>query len=196
MSTVASERIEGMLTEEATSIRKSWGWFLALGIVQIVAGTFAVGFAFSAMLASVVTLGVLLLIAAAAQTAAAIWARDFGGFFLYLLLGVLYAVAGLLTLQYPLLAAEGLTFMLAAAFLVGGVYRIVVALVERFPAWGWVLLNGIITVLLGLAIWQQWPGSGLWFLGMFVGIDLIVNGVTWSVLAGVVRSGLARLTGN
>jgi uncharacterized membrane protein HdeD (DUF308 family) len=196
MTTVANDRIAGMLTDQANSIRKTWGWFLAFGIVQIVAGTLAVGFAFSATLASVVTLGVLLLIAAGAQTAAAIWARNWGGFFLYLLLGVLYAVSGSLTLQYPLLAAESLTLMLAAAFLVGGTYRIVVALVERFPSWGWVLVNGVITIGLGVAIWQQWPTSGLWVLGMLVGIDLIANGVTWLVLAVAARNGLARSSGN
>jgi uncharacterized membrane protein HdeD (DUF308 family) len=195
MTTIANDRIAGMLTEEANRIRKNWGWFLALGIVQIVAGTLAVGFAFSATLASVVMLGILLLIAAGSQTAAAIWARDWSGFFLFLLVGVLYAVAGFLSLQHPLLAAEGLTLMLAAAFLVGGVFRIIVALVERFSSWGWVLCNGLITVLLGIAIWQQWPGSGLWVLGTFVGIDLIVNGVTWSVLAVGVRQGITQLTG-
>ena len=195
MTTIANDRIAGMLTEEASRIRKNWGWFLALGIVQIVAGTLAVGFALSATLASVVTLGVLLLIAAGAQTAAAIWARDWSGFFLFLLVGVLYAVAGILSLQHPVLAAEGLTLMLAAAFLAGGIFRIIVALVERFPSWGWVLCNGVITVLLGIAIWQQWPGSGLWVLGTFVGIDLIVNGVTWSALAVGVRQGITQLTG-
>jgi uncharacterized membrane protein HdeD (DUF308 family) len=193
MTTITNEPIAGMLTEEASSVRKKWGWFVALGIVQVVAGMVAVAFAFSATMASVMTLGILLLIAAGAQTAAAIGARDWSGFFLFLLLGVLYAVTGFLTLQHPLLAAESLTLMLAAAFLVGGVFRMVVALVERFPAWGWVLVNGVITVLLGLAIWQQWPGSGLWVLGMFVGIDLIVNGVTWVVLAAGARNGLARL---
>ena len=185
----------GFAREEVNRIRQNWGWFLALGIVQIVAGTLAVGFAFSATVASVATLGILLLIAAGAQTGAAIWARDWSGFFLFLLVGILYAVAGILSLQHPVLAAEGLTLMLAAAFLAGGVFRIIVALAERFPSWGWVLCNGIITTLLGIAIWQQWPGSSLWVLGTFVGIDLIVNGVTWSVLAVGVRQGITRLTG-
>jgi uncharacterized membrane protein HdeD (DUF308 family) len=195
MTTLANDRIAGMLTEATNRIRKNWGWFFALGMVQIVAGMLAVGFAFSATLASVVTLGVLLLIAAGAQMAAAIGARDWSGFFLFLLVGVLYAVAGFLTLQHPVLAAEGLTLMLAAFFLAGGVFRIIIAVAERFPSWGWVLCHGIVTVCLGIAIWQQWPGSGLWVLGMFVGIDLIVNGVTWSVLAVGVRNGVARLTG-
>jgi uncharacterized membrane protein HdeD (DUF308 family) len=195
MSVIAHDRIADMLTEEATHVRKQWGWFLALGIVQIIVGVFAVCFVFSATFASVVTLGVLLLIAAGAQMAAAIAARDWKGFFLFLLVGVLYAVTGFLTLQHPLLAAEGLTLMLAAAFLVGGVFRIIVAVAERFPSWGWVVCNGIVSVLLGIAIGQEWPESGLWALGMFVGIDLIVNGVTWSVSAVGVRNGLTRLTG-
>jgi uncharacterized membrane protein HdeD (DUF308 family) len=183
------------LTDEVNGVRKNWGWFLALGIVQIVTGMFAVGYAFTATFASVVALGILLLIAAGAQTAAAIWARDWSGFFLFLLIGVLYAVAGCVTLMHPLLAAESLTLMLAAAFLVGGTYRIVAASVERFPSWGWVVFNGVITLVLGIAILRQWPGAGLWVLGMFVGIDLIVNGVTWSVLSVSVRNGVARLTG-
>jgi len=191
----ARNRAAVVLTVEAAGIRRNWGWFLALGIVQIIAGSLAVGFVFSATLASVVTLGVLLLIAGGAQTAAAVLARDWDGFFLFLLLGFLYGVAGLLTLQHPLLAAEGLTLMLAALFLLVGLFRIAVALVYHLPSWGWVLFNGVVTVLLGLAIWRQWPESGLWVLGMLVGIELIVNGVTWSVLAVGVRDGLARLTG-
>jgi uncharacterized membrane protein HdeD (DUF308 family) len=183
-----------MLMQEASSVRKNWGWFLALGIVQIVVGTLAVSFAFTATLASVVTLGVLLLSAAGAQIVAAVLARDWGGFFLFLLLGILYTVVGFLTLQHPLLAADGLTLLLAAAYLVGGMFRIIVALVERFPSWGWVLLSGIVTLLLGIAIWAQWPYSGLWVLGLFVGIDLIVNGATWAALAVGVRNELARLT--
>ena len=195
MTTVAQDRIAVMMREETTRIRKQWGWFLAFGIVQIIVGVLAVGFAFSATLASVVMLGVLLLVAAGAQMAAAILARNWGGFALFLLLGVLYAVVGLLTLEHPLLAAEGLTLMLAACFLVGGTFRIIIALVERFPSWGWVLFNGVITVLLGIAIWEQWPASGLWVLGMFVGIDLIVNGATWSALAAGVRSELTGFVG-
>jgi len=142
-----------------------------------------------------VTLGVLLLIAGGAQMAAALLAREWDGFFLFLLLGFLYGVAGFLTLQHPLLAAEGLTLMLAALFLLVGLFRIAVALVDHLPSWGWILFNGVVTVLLGLAIWRQWPESGLWVLGMLVGIELIVNGVTWSVLAVGVRNELARLTG-
>jgi uncharacterized membrane protein HdeD (DUF308 family) len=194
MTANAENRAAVVVAVDLAGIRKNWGWFLALGIVQIIVGTLAVSFAFSSTLASVVILGALLLIAAGAQMASAMLARDWDGFFLFLLLAFLYAVAGFLTLQYPLLAAEGLTLMLAALFLLVGLFRIAVALLDRFPSWGWVLCNGVVTVLLGIAIWQQWPVSGLGVLGMLVGIELIVNGVTWAVLAVSVRNALARLT--
>jgi uncharacterized membrane protein HdeD (DUF308 family) len=180
---------------DETGVRKNWGRFLALGIVQIIVGTLAVGFAFSTTLASVVTLGVLLLIAGAAQMAAALLAREWDGFFLFMLLALIYAVAGLLTLEHPLLAAEGLTLMLAALFLVVGLFRIAAALVGQVPYWGWPFLNGVVTVFLGLAIWLHWPASGLRVVGTLVGIEVIVNGVTWSALAIGVRTGPARLIG-
>ena len=131
MATIDTARFEGALAEDAKKIRKVWGWFLALGIVQIVAGVLAVSFAFTATLASVVLLGILLLIAAGAQLAAAVWAWDWRGFFLFLLVGLLYAAAGVLMLRDPVLAAEALTLMLAAAFLVGGVFRIVAAVARH-----------------------------------------------------------------
>jgi uncharacterized membrane protein HdeD (DUF308 family) len=127
--------------------------------------------------------------------AGALLARDWGGFFLFLLLGLLYVVAGLLTLEHPLLAAEGLTLMIAALFLLVGLFRIAVALIDQLPFSSCVLFNGVVTVLLGVAIWRQWPAFGLWSLGMLVGIELIVNGVAWSVLAVGVRLGVASLTG-
>lgn len=194
MATVGTDRLTGTFNEEAKRIRNIWGWFLALGIIQIVVGVFALSFAFSATLASVLLLGILLVIAAGAQLTAAFWARDWRGFFVFCLVGLLYLVTGLLMFQHPLLAAESLTLLLAAALLVGGTFRIVVAVTERFPAWGWVFFNGILTALLGLLIWQEWPWTGLWVLGTFVGIDLILNGMTWSIVAIAVRSGLAQFT--
>lgn len=193
MSTTTHDQTSGLFVEEIKQARKSWGWLLALGIVQIVVGVVAVCFAFNSTIATVVALGVLLTIAAGAQLALAILAHSSRSFFLFLLLSVLYGVAGFLTLAYPMTAAETLTLLLAAMFLVGGIFRILVSLISPFPGWGWVLANGVITTLLGILIVVQWPGSGLWVLGMFLGIDLIANGLTWSAAAITVRKGLAEL---
>jgi uncharacterized membrane protein HdeD (DUF308 family) len=76
----------------------------------------------------------------------------------------------------------------AACLLVGGILRIVVSLVERFEGWGWSLLNGVVSLLLGAVIWRQWPLSSLWFIGLFVGIEMLFSGLSWVMLALAVRS--------
>jgi uncharacterized membrane protein HdeD (DUF308 family) len=71
--------------------------------------------------------------------------------------------------------------LIIAMFLVfEGVFRIVAALVARYPHSGWVLFNGVITLLLGVMIWRRWPYSGLWVIGLFVGIEMLLNG--WSLV--------------
>jgi uncharacterized membrane protein HdeD (DUF308 family) len=94
--------------------------------------------------------------------------------------GILYLVLGFLMVQRPLAAAAIFTLMLAAAFFVGGLFRIIVALSERFYGWGWVLLNGLITLVLGILIWRQWPEAKFWVIGLFVGIDMLFDG--WSLV--------------
>jgi len=194
MTTINANQFESEFAKPTRQVRKTWGWFLVLGIVQIAVGMLAISFEFSATMASVVALGILCLVAAGAQLAAAFWVRPWNKSLLFVLLSILYAVAGLLMLQHPLIAAGGLTLMLAAALLVGGAFRIVAALTEGVPGWGWVFFNGIISVLLGILIWQQWPVSGFWVLGTFVGIDLLMNGTSWIALASALRKSPTRTT--
>jgi uncharacterized membrane protein HdeD (DUF308 family) len=85
-------------------------------------------------------------------------------------------------------AAQGLTLMLAAAFLLGGATRVIYALIHSFAGRNWVVMNGFISLLLGIAIWRQWPESSLWVIGLFIGIDLIVNGWLWVMLGMIVKA--------
>src|SRR5205823_929025 len=107
---------------------------------------------------------------------------------LHLLTGVLYLIAGVLMLEHPVEAAAGLTLLIAANLLIGGLVRIVLAIAERFDGRGWVLFSGVISVLLGAGIWRQWPLSGLWVIGLFVGIEMLCNGVSWVMLGLAARS--------
>src|SRR5262249_32460237 len=100
----------------------------------------------------------------------------------------LYLLTGLFMLEDPVRAAAVLTLLLAASFIVGGVLRVVFSLVVRFPAWPWVLLNGVVDLVLGFLIWNGWPESSLWVIGRFVGIDLIFHGVGWVMLGLGVRA--------
>ena len=174
-------------TAELQNLRNNWGWIFALGIALIIVGMLALGSEFTT-LAVMLTFAVLLLIGGGLEIVAAFSARHWGGFFLHLLFGILYVVTGLLMIEHPGVAATAVTLMLAASFLMGGLLRIVAALTQRFSNWGWVLLSGVITFLLGLMIWRRWPNDSEWIIGVFVGIELIFTGWSWVALALAVRS--------
>jgi uncharacterized membrane protein HdeD (DUF308 family) len=171
-----------ILRHDLEAIRGQSTWLLVLGIILIVIGMLAMGAPLVASLATALTIGLLLLMGGVAQLVGAFWTRDWSGFFLTLLLGVLYVVLGLLFLNRPVSALEVLTLLLACSLMVSGLFRIIGSLAYQFPHWGWVCLGGAINLLLGILIWQQWPFSGFWVIGLFVGIDMVFSGWTWVAL--------------
>jgi len=168
-------------------LRRNWFWFLLLGIALIILGMIMIGAALAATIVSMVIFGWLLVISGAFEAIAAFGSRAWSGFFLHLLSGVLSLVVGVLVLAHPLAAAEGLTLLIAAYLLVAGIFRMAAALSVRYPHWGWELLGGLVTTLLGALIWAQWPVSGLWVIGTFLGIDLLFRGWAWVMFSVAVR---------
>jgi uncharacterized membrane protein HdeD (DUF308 family) len=164
----------------AGELRRHWGWYLALGIVLIVLGTIAIGSTFVMTIASVFFFGWLLIIGGVMEVIHAFWHKRWAGFFLDLLTGILYVVAGWMMVTNPQESALLLTLIIAMFLVFEGVFRIVAALAARYPHWGWVLFNGVISLVLGVMIWWQWPYSGLWVIGLFVGIEMLLNG--WSLV--------------
>ena len=69
-----------------------------------------------------------------------------------------------------------------------GIFKIVAALSYWFGAWGWSLASGIIDLVLGAMIWQEWPASALWVIGVFLGINLIFRGINWIGLGLTLRA--------
>ena len=164
----------------ADEIRRSWGWFLGLGIVLIILGAIAIGSAFLMTIASVFLFGWILIIGGVMEVVHAFWHKRWAGFFLDLLTGLLYVVVGWMMVNNPQESALLLTLLIAMFLVFEGVFRIVTAITVRYPHWGSVLFNGIISLLLGILIWRRWPVSGLWVMGLFVGIEMLLNG--WSLV--------------
>ena len=187
MSTESSFRGPPPLAEDLRFLSGHWLLFLILGIAVIVVGTLAIIFSFIATLATVAMFGMLLLLGGVMHLVNAITGRGWRGFVVHLLVSVLYIVVGMLMLNHPLNAAAGITLMLAAAFIAGGILRIVFSVLERFQGWPLVLINGFISLFLGIYIWRHFPESAFWVIGLFVGIDLIFSGWAWIVLALAVR---------
>ena len=154
---------------------------MVLGIVLIVLGTIALGSALVMTITSVFFFGWILIIGGVLEAVHAFWReKGWGGFFLDLLTGILYVVAGWMMVTNPQESAVLLTLVIAMFLVFEGVFRIVASLAARYPHWGWVMFNGVISLILGISIWQRWPYSGLWVIGLFVGIEMLLNG--WSLV--------------
>jgi len=168
--------------DPATSreLKRHSGWFIALGVALVVLGVIALGAVGLVTLASVLLFGWLLVIGGFMQGVHAFRVHPWGGFTRHLLGGVLSLVVGLLIVANPAAGALSLTLLLAAFFMVGGIFRVVAAVSFRFPGRGWAVLGGLVTFVLGIMIWSEWPISGIWVIGTFIGIDLIFDG--WSLV--------------
>jgi len=146
----------------------------------VVLGMVALGSSVFMTLATMVFVGWLLIVGGVLEAAHACSCKGWGGFFIDLLTGILYVVVGFMVVANPATTAVALTLLIAMFLTFSGIFRIVVAVVVRFQNWGWLLLHGVVNLLLGIAVWRQWPLSGLWVIGLFVGIDMLLNG--WSLV--------------
>jgi uncharacterized membrane protein HdeD (DUF308 family) len=164
-------------------VKKNWEWFLALGVLLILLGSGIISTSYYTTMFSVILLGIFLIGAGVVQIAQAFLARKWSGLFLALFLGVLYIVTGFICVARPETAAISITLWIAAFCFIAGLFRMLAALLLRFDQWGWVFFNGLVTFLLGLMIYADWPLSGLWVIGLFIGIDMILSGCSWIALA-------------
>ena len=179
--TSASDTLQdSQMRSELAPLRAKWGWIVALGVVYIVAGFIALGSVAMATAASVLVVGIMMIVAGVFEIFNAFQIKGWGKFLMWALLGVLYIVGGLATFSNPLLAAVLLTLLLGASLVVSGIVRLVLAFsMKRETPWVWVAVSAVITLLLGLLILARWPINSLYILGLFLGIDLIMAGAGW-----------------
>jgi uncharacterized membrane protein HdeD (DUF308 family) len=161
-----------------------WGWLLALGIVQIVAGCIAIAIPVLASFAAVAIFGAALMVTAIFQLIHAIRVREWPHSLWYGFGGVLYAVAGLFVVLYPIGGALTLALMIAVLFIAEGVLRVVFAMTIRpIVGWGWHVAGGLVSVVVGVILLIGWPATALWVTGLWLGINLIFTGAIYTSLA-------------
>jgi len=179
MATAHNDFDRPALPKELSS---KWGWFVALGVALLILGGIAFGNLVLATVVSVYYVGLMMLIGGVMEILHAFGVKTWGSFFFWLLSGLLYTAAGIVAFVNPVLAAGVLTFLLAAALLGSGAFRIWLGFKSKPSAgWGWIVAGGVVTLLLGLIIAMQWPVNSLFILGLFLAIDLIFQG--WSFIA-------------
>jgi uncharacterized membrane protein HdeD (DUF308 family) len=186
------ESVTSVIRHELEALHKQWWCFLLLGASLIIMGSICIADPLIGSVASIIVLGYLILAGGISQIVSAFWAGKWSGMLFHLLIGLLYVVVGYKIIERPGRGLEVVTQVIAIFLIVAGIFRIVSALMTRFHDWGWVLLNGAITLFMGLIINRQLPEAGLWVIGLFVGIEMIFNGWAWVMLAlGLRRVGSA-----
>jgi uncharacterized membrane protein HdeD (DUF308 family) len=130
----------------------------------------------------------LILFAAICHLIFAFQSHSVGGVLWQVLLALLYGIAGIYMLMNPLLGVLSLTLLLAVFLLVEGILEMALYFrIRRVRHAGWVLFDGIVTLILGILIWAQWPSSSVWVIGTLVGISLIFSGISRFMLSLAVR---------
>jgi uncharacterized membrane protein HdeD (DUF308 family) len=161
-------------------LRGKWAVITAFGVLLVVLGVGALVFSLIATIVTVTLNGVLFLIAGIAEIGIGVHSRDWGGFFLWVIGGLIYIAAGLLCIINPLLASAVLTLLLGAGLIAAGVVRAYLA--TQLPAdhpHVLVFLSAAVTILLGLIIVSHWPIDSIYVLGTLLGVDLLFHGVGW-----------------
>jgi uncharacterized membrane protein HdeD (DUF308 family) len=183
MSKIADEFAAGM-----AEVRKSWGWFLALGILLMVLGAVCVAKAQTATAFSILVLGWILVISAVSWLVNAFLTFNWSLFFLCLLNALIRGGVGYLLISHPNAGAEGVTMMLAVLFIVGGLFRTTAASVIKFPWWGGTVLAGLVSVGLGIFVLANWGTASTFFIGIVIGVDLLFDGGALIAFAGAIHS--------
>jgi len=182
--------IDSAIEAARAQVKRNWGWFLALGIVFVLAGLGAIAFPLVSTIAAKVALGWIFLVGGVLMIVHAFSSSRWQGFLLGLLIGILYLVAGGWLAFFPFTGIITLTILLAALFLAEGVLEVIMAVrVRPHEGWGWLLLSGLIAIAVGVMIGLNLPSSATWAIGLLTGINLLSTGVSFIVLALAGRRG-------
>ena len=160
-------------------LKKNWAWMLSLGIVMVILGVIGLGMTVLFNEIVVMYFGFLLLFGSGVQLMQAFRAEAWKGRVWHVLIALVYIVGGIIAVTEPVIAGMTLALLIAWTLIVIGLLRLVMALQMRGAAgWLWTLLGGVLSVVLGVMIINEWPQSGLWVIGLFVAIEILFAG--WS----------------
>jgi len=170
----------------ASAFGKASTWSITWGILMFICGLIAIALPLISSIGIVILLAWVILFAGLSHLVFAFHSRGVGQW--QILLAVLYVVAGIYLLIHPLLGVVSLTLVLAVFLVLEGIVEIALYFGLRgVQHSGWVLLDGIITLILGILIWRQWPSSSVWVIGTLIGISLIFSGISRVMLSLAVR---------
>jgi len=176
------------IVKQASTLSIVWG------VLLIIFGMVAISSPFLAAVAVNVAIAWLIALAGVVHLMLAFRAHGAGSMIWKLLVGIAYILFGAYMIMHPVLGVASLTLILASLFLIEGILNIILfSKMRSLGGSSWVLVDGIITLVLGLMIYLQWPSSSAWAIGILVGVSMIISGVTRVMLSLAVRKATAAV---
>jgi uncharacterized membrane protein HdeD (DUF308 family) len=164
--------------------RKATGWAIAISILLIILGVIAIALPFVAGIAVTLMVGWMLFFGGVTHIVAAFQMRGAGAVLWELLVGIVYVLGGGYMIFRPSLGIATLTLFLVVVFLAEGAFEAISYFkIRGLKNAGWMLFDGIVTILLAGLIWFHWPSSSVWAIGTIVGISLLMSGVKWLMIS-------------
>ena len=177
-------------------IKKRSTWSVLMGILTALLGVFLIAYPMATATIATVLFGWVLIFVAIAEFVFALHSQTIGNFFLKILFGVLYGVAGLALAFFPLSGVAALTILLGTLLLLhAGLAAALAFQMRPVEGWGWFLLDAGASLLMGILILAQWPSSSIWAIGTLVGVSVLIDGITRIVLGTKIR-GIAGTVGH
>lgn len=163
------------------AIRNNAGLAITIGIIMLIAGLASIAAPAVAGVSITILVGLTLALSGISQCVLAFKAGAFGRGLVIFIIGALMAFAGFYMVSQPIAGLASLTMILMAYLIATGIFELGLAFQLR-PAQGWSLqlINGILTLLLGVLLWRQFPLSGIWAIGVLFGIKMIFSG--WALI--------------
>jgi uncharacterized membrane protein HdeD (DUF308 family) len=175
-------------------VKKSVGWSIGFSVLMIVAGILAIASPLAAGVAVDVLVAWLLVFSGCVHLVFSWHRRTIGGFLWELLLGILYAFIGVYLLMHPSVGLASLTIALATYLLLEAILEFVLGFTLRsLPGSGWLLFDGVVTLILAVMIWRTWPSSSAWAIGTLVGVSMLFSGTSRLMLSLAARSVASKL---
>ena len=174
----ASNATEGLRGPGAV-VKKATNWFIAVAVLFILLGLFAIAEPWTAGLGVTLLVGWLLMVGAVAHFISAFKGHGARHVILQVVVGLVYLIGGLYFLTHTIMGVSTLTLLLSIVILAEGVLEVLAYFrLRNMHGASWLLLNGVVTLLLGGMIWFHWPSSSVWAIGTLVGVNLLMTGIS------------------
>ena len=163
--------------KDIKQLKENSNWYFWLGLVCVVIGAIALFYSYTTTIFSVLYLGIMLILIGAIEAFQSFKINLWSNFFLHIFVSIFYIVSGIFIVTYPTLSAINLTLIAAFFFIISGIAKMFFAYSQKVAHKNLLAFSGLLTFILGILIWAQWPFSGLWVIGFLVAVDTIFTGI-------------------